>query len=164
MRWKARARSRAGVTVPTYLSGIARRVLPTWALDWMVQRARPFPVRFFPNFKAADHCQPVEDRMTTISVIFPFVAVACLIVVIILMIGIGAFAKGGEFNRKHSNRLMRYRIIAQAVAIIIIVGALPTFTVLSEIMVVLSKDLHQDGRCGRNGFGQWCARPNIRQG
>lgn len=54
--------------------------------------------------------------------IFLLVAVACLIVVIILMIGIGAFAKGGEFNRKHSNRLMRYRIIAQAVAIIIIVG------------------------------------------
>ena len=44
------------------------------------------------------------------------------VVLIILMIGIGGFAKGGEFNRKHSNRLMRYRIIAQAVAVIIIVG------------------------------------------
>ena len=41
---------------------------------------------------------------------------------IILMIGIGGFAKGGEFNRKHSNRLMRYRIIAQAVAVILIVS------------------------------------------
>ena len=46
---------------------------------------------------------------------------ACFVVLIILMIGIGSFAKGGEFNRKHSNRLMRYRIIAQAVAVIIIV-------------------------------------------
>ena len=46
----------------------------------------------------------------------------CFVTLIILMIGIGTFAKGGEFNKKHSNRLMRYRIIAQAVAVIIIVG------------------------------------------
>ena len=45
----------------------------------------------------------------------------CFVVLIILTIGIGGFAKGGEFNRKHSNRLMRYRIIAQAVAVIFIV-------------------------------------------
>lgn len=43
-------------------------------------------------------------------------------VLIILMIGIGGFARGGEFNRKHSNRLMRYRIIAQAGAVILIVS------------------------------------------
>lgn len=48
--------------------------------------------------------------------------VLCLVVLIILTIGIGGFAKGGEFNRKHSNRLMRYRIIAQAVAVLFIVG------------------------------------------
>jgi hypothetical protein len=46
--------------------------------------------------------------------------IACFVVLIILMIGIGGFAKGGEFNRKHSNRLMRYRIIAQAGAVVII--------------------------------------------
>ena len=53
--------------------------------------------------------------------IFIIGILACFLVLIILMIGIGSFAKGGEFNRKHSNRLMRYRIIAQAVAVIIIV-------------------------------------------
>ncbi len=42
---------------------------------------------------------------------------AILVVFVVLMVGLGAFTKGGEFNRKHSNRLMRYRIIAQAVAI-----------------------------------------------
>ena len=47
---------------------------------------------------------------------------ACLVVLIILMIGIGAFSHGGEFNKKHANRLMRYRIIAQAVAILLILG------------------------------------------
>ena len=54
--------------------------------------------------------------------IFIIGVLACFAVLIILMIGIGSFAKGGEFNRKHSNRLMRYRIIAQAGAMIIIVG------------------------------------------
>jgi uncharacterized membrane protein affecting hemolysin expression len=54
--------------------------------------------------------------------IFIFAVVACLAVLIILMIGIGGFAKGGEFNRKHANRLMRYRIMAQAFAVIVIIG------------------------------------------
>ncbi|MFC3527998.1 twin transmembrane helix small protein [Paracoccus mangrovi] len=44
-------------------------------------------------------------------------AVCCLAVVVILAIGIGGFARGGEFNRKHGNRMMRWRLIAQAVAI-----------------------------------------------
>ncbi len=38
------------------------------------------------------------------------------------MIGIGGFAKGGDFNKKHANRLMRYRIYAQALAVLLIVG------------------------------------------
>ncbi|GAB4390927.1 twin transmembrane helix small protein [Albidovulum sp.] len=52
--------------------------------------------------------------------LFMVVAIACLAVVVILMIGIGGFARGGAFNRKHGNRLMRYRIIAQAIAIALI--------------------------------------------
>lgn len=52
--------------------------------------------------------------------LFILVAIACLVVVGILALGIGAFAKGGEFNRKHSNRLMRYRIVAQGVAVALI--------------------------------------------
>ncbi len=53
--------------------------------------------------------------------LFILAILACFGVLIILMLGIGGFAKGGEFNRKHSNRLMRYRIIAQAGAVILIV-------------------------------------------
>ena len=45
----------------------------------------------------------------------------CLIVLIILMVGIGVFTKGGETNRKYANKLMRYRIIAQALAVVAIV-------------------------------------------
>ena len=54
--------------------------------------------------------------------LFYIVAAACLAVLVILMIGIGGFAKGGDFNRKHANRLMRYRIYAQAVAVVLIVA------------------------------------------
>ncbi len=54
--------------------------------------------------------------------LFIIAALACLGVLIILMIGIGGFAKGGEFNRKHANRIMRYRIIAQAVAVALILA------------------------------------------
>ncbi|MBV7380479.1 twin transmembrane helix small protein [Maritimibacter dapengensis] len=48
------------------------------------------------------------------------VLVAVAVVAIILLTGIGGFAKGGDFNKKHANRIMRYRIYAQAVAIALI--------------------------------------------
>ncbi len=52
--------------------------------------------------------------------LFILVALSILLVLVILVIGVMTFAKGGEFNRKHGNRLMRYRIGAQAVAIVLI--------------------------------------------
>lgn len=52
--------------------------------------------------------------------LFVVVAIAVLVVLGILMVGIGTFAKGGEFNRKHANRIMRYRIAAQAVAVALV--------------------------------------------
>lgn len=52
--------------------------------------------------------------------LFIIVIISCAAVAIILMLGVGSFAKGGEFSRKHSNRLMRWRIGAQAVAIAVI--------------------------------------------
>jgi len=52
--------------------------------------------------------------------LFIIAALACFGVLVILMIGIGGFAKGGDFNRKHANRLMRYRIYAQAGAVALI--------------------------------------------
>lgn len=49
------------------------------------------------------------------------VIVLCLaLVVAILATGIGGFARGGEFNRKHANRIMRYRIMAQGAAVVLI--------------------------------------------
>lgn len=52
--------------------------------------------------------------------LFIILGVACLVVVAILALGIGSFAKGGEFSRKNSNRLMRYRIYAQAIAVVLL--------------------------------------------
>ncbi len=49
-------------------------------------------------------------------------AVACPGVRVILMVGGGGFAKGGEFNRKHANKIMRMRLAAQFVAVILILA------------------------------------------
>ncbi|WP_179381558.1 twin transmembrane helix small protein [Jannaschia marina] len=54
--------------------------------------------------------------------LFYLVAGACLIVLLILMTGIGGFAKGGDFNRKYANKIMRLRLVAQLVAVILLVG------------------------------------------
>ena len=54
--------------------------------------------------------------------LFWIVAIAALIVLAILMFGIGTFAKGGDFNRKHANRIMRWRIGAQFVAVVLVVA------------------------------------------
>ena len=37
-----------------------------------------------------------------------------------MMIGIGGFGRGGEFNRKYANKLMRLRIFAQFIAVLLI--------------------------------------------
>ncbi len=49
-------------------------------------------------------------------------AVAALIVLAILLFGIATFARGGEFNRRHANRIMRWRLYAQLAAVVVIVA------------------------------------------
>ncbi|KJZ17172.1 twin transmembrane helix small protein [Loktanella sp. S4079] len=53
--------------------------------------------------------------------LFWLVAIAALVVLGILLFGIGTFGKGGEFNRKYANKIMRLRIAAQFVAVILII-------------------------------------------
>ena len=48
--------------------------------------------------------------------------VALLAVAGILGWGVLTMARGGEYNIKNSNRIMRYRIIFQAIALIMILG------------------------------------------
>lgn len=52
--------------------------------------------------------------------LFILVAIACAVVVVILMVGVGGFARGGAFNAKYANKIMRLRLLAQFVAVILI--------------------------------------------
>lgn len=54
--------------------------------------------------------------------LFLVVVLACGAVAAILLFGIGSFGRGGEFNRKHANRIMRWRIYAQFIAVLLILA------------------------------------------
>lgn len=53
--------------------------------------------------------------------LFIVAAIACLAVVVVLMVGIGGFARGGAFNRRYANKIMRLRLLAQFIAVVLIV-------------------------------------------
>lgn len=53
---------------------------------------------------------------------FYVIVIGCLIVLAILMLGIGGFTKGGEFNRKYANKIMRLRVAAQFAVVVLLVG------------------------------------------
>ena len=53
--------------------------------------------------------------------LFLTAAILSLAVLAILMFGIGSFAKGGDFNRRNANKIMRWRLGAQFVAVVVIV-------------------------------------------
>ncbi|MDA7827718.1 twin transmembrane helix small protein [Rhodobacteraceae bacterium] len=54
--------------------------------------------------------------------LFVVVVLAMASVAIIMLIGIGGFGRGGDFNRKHANKIMRMRIVAQFVAVLLILA------------------------------------------
>ncbi len=53
--------------------------------------------------------------------LFILIIIAILAVVVVLVMGLGGFASGGAFNKANSNKLMRWRIILQFIAVILIV-------------------------------------------
>ena len=56
--------------------------------------------------------------------IFSYLIPAALIgFSIVLALGIYALFRGGEFGRSYSNKLMRLRVVAQAIAIAVLMGA-----------------------------------------
>lgn len=54
--------------------------------------------------------------------LFIIAAISVFVVLGILLFGIGSFAKGGDFNRKYANKAMRARLLAQFIAVILILG------------------------------------------
>ena len=56
-----------------------------------------------------------------LNIILPYLILVVLFgVLIVLFIGIISMLKGGEFNKRWSNKLMRARVFLQALAIILI--------------------------------------------
>lgn len=52
--------------------------------------------------------------------LFILVLLAVFIVAGVLLFGIGTFGKGGDFNKKYANKIMRWRIGLQFVAVMLI--------------------------------------------
>lgn len=52
--------------------------------------------------------------------LFVLILLACAAVVVVLVMGLGGFAKGSGWAAQNSNRLMRYRLGAQFVAVVLI--------------------------------------------
>lgn len=50
------------------------------------------------------------------------IGLVCLGVVASLFGGLGGMAQGGEFNRRHGNRMMRWRVGLQLLAVILLVS------------------------------------------
>lgn len=56
--------------------------------------------------------------------IFDYLIYAALAAVsLVLALGLFALFRGGDFGRSYSNKLMRLRVLTQAVAIVILVAA-----------------------------------------
>jgi len=53
---------------------------------------------------------------------FLLVLLAVLITAGVLLVGVGAFGKGGDFNRKNANKIMRLRLLAQFIAVLLILA------------------------------------------
>jgi hypothetical protein len=52
------------------------------------------------------------------------VAIACVAVAAVLGFGLYSLYRGGDFARSYSNKIMRLRIVAQLVAIVVIMTVL----------------------------------------
>ncbi len=65
-----------------------------------------------------------------LNIILPYLILVVLFsVLIVLFIGIISMLKGGEFNKRWSNKLMRARVFLQALAIILILITAYLFSV-----------------------------------
>ena len=53
--------------------------------------------------------------------LFIAAAIACLAVLAVLVVGVGGFARGGAFNKRYANKIMRLRLLLQFIAVILIV-------------------------------------------
>ena len=56
--------------------------------------------------------------MEALRTIFPvLIGISLLAVLVVLVVGITAMLRGGAFNRRHGNSLMRLRVLMQGIAV-----------------------------------------------
>jgi len=61
--------------------------------------------------------------MQTVMQVLPYlIGVAIAAVVLVLLLGVFAMARGGEFGRRYSNKFMRARVALQALAILLLLA------------------------------------------
>ena len=61
--------------------------------------------------------------METVSEVLPYLVGGTLAaVLVVLFVGVVAMGRGGEFGRRHSNRLMRARVALQALAVLLMLA------------------------------------------
>jgi len=54
------------------------------------------------------------------SILFILAIIGLVVTLGILLVGVVGMARGGEFNRKYGNKLMRARVIAQFMVLVFI--------------------------------------------
>ena len=47
-------------------------------------------------------------------------ALLAIVTLAILLVGVAGMARGGDFNKKYGNKLMRWRVIAQGATILLL--------------------------------------------
>lgn len=58
------------------------------------------------------------------AILFVCLALSALSIIVVLGLGIFSMAKGGEFNKKYGNKLMRARVMLQGLTLLLLVTAL----------------------------------------
>lgn len=130
-----RPKARYFVTTPTYLMGFAL-AYPADTDAGLADHQRLRPKDFKENPCQISYLRNLASLLPSARLdqgpkgvcrcfpdsLFLFATVACFVVLGILLFGIGTFAKGGEFNKRNANRIMRWRIGVQFVVVVCIVA------------------------------------------
>ncbi|MBC6407541.1 MAG: twin transmembrane helix small protein [Rhodobacteraceae bacterium] len=56
------------------------------------------------------------------NLLYMLILLAMAAVVVVLAIGMGSFAKGGKFDHKNANKMMRLRLLFQFIAVLLIIA------------------------------------------
>jgi ABC-type glycerol-3-phosphate transport system permease component len=55
------------------------------------------------------------------KVVFALLIIAMMITLGVLLLGLFSMARGGDFDKRNANKFMRWRVIAQGIAILLFI-------------------------------------------